>query len=350
MRVTYWTTAPLEPSIEAISKEVFDLAEHFRGSRIVGFSRHLTIRLDFANRCYGFNSRLEPFFRGIIPLMEGSADVHHVYAEISPYMLLKTLRRKPVLLTIASEKGSLFPELLSRCGAIAVQTRGMKKRLEAAGLPQSAVRLIYPGIDLDNFQPRQRMSGNRRPSILLATFPREEHELAERGVTFLLDMAERHRGLDFHFVSRPWRAGSTALPRVKSEIARRELTNVAISEGMQGKMQDLYWQHDFTIVPFATAEGGKECPRSLTESLACGVPVLISNVAPFATYVEESQCGKSYTLDAESFASAVEAGLKDYARLSANALTCAKADFDRRQSSRTYAGLYDQLISTRRVA
>ena len=171
MRINYWTTAPLEPQIEAISKEVFELAGHF-GGRILAVSPHLSLRIEQWGRVLGFNPRWDALLRLAIPVLERMGDVNHVYAEMSPWLYHKTLRRRPVVLTIASEKGQLVPEFIERCAAVVVQTRGLARELAQRGFDSSRVRLIYPGIDLEKFLPRAETSPNKRPRVLLATFPR----------------------------------------------------------------------------------------------------------------------------------------------------------------------------------
>lgn len=345
MKITYWTTACLEPRIEAVSKEVYELAAHFAGSRIVGVSPHLFFKLSWRRRIVGFHPRWDPLLRLAIPVLEQRTDVNHVYAEVSPWLFFKALKRKPTLLTIASEKGEPVPEFMHRCDAIVVQTVEMKERLEAADVDDGKIRLIYPGLDLARYVPRDGVRACRRPQILFATFPRTEEELAARGVIFLIEIARKLPEIRFSLLSRPWRGGASGLPAVKHMLERHEVKNVHVLEGMQEDMMELYRRHDFTIVPYTRRDGGKECPRSLVETLACGVPVLISDVAPFASFVAEHDCGRVFSLNADSFASALNAGLSAYPRISTNAVSCAHVYFDRENTFREYAGIYGRLMS-----
>jgi glycosyltransferase involved in cell wall biosynthesis len=108
-------------------------------------------------------------------------------------------------------------------------------------------------------------------------------------------------------------------------------------------MSQLYADVDFTVIPYTTAHGGKECPRSLVESLATGVPVLVSCVAAISAFVEEHSCGKSHGLDADSFSAALDSAIGDYERLSGNAVRCARDYFDLRSTFSQYADIYDTL-------
>jgi glycosyltransferase involved in cell wall biosynthesis len=342
VRVTYWTTAPLEPLIEAVSQEVEDLARHFDG-RVFAVNPHLSLKIRNRGRILGFNPSFDPLLRLLVPALEWRADLNHVYTESAPWLFHKTLRRKPIVFTIASEKGAPLPQFLERCAAIVAQTPGMVRKLLDLGVKQQQLRLIYPGVDLQALRPRSETAPRGAPRILLATFPRSSPELEERGVLFLLEIARRYPEFHFSLLSRPWRTGGTALDEVKNLVATRALNNVAILEGVQSDMRKVYLEHDFTVIPYTVADGGKECPRSLVETLACGVPVLISDVAPFSEFVREQQCGETFGLDAAGFAAAVERASSRYSLLSTNAATCARMHFDIRNTTRAYSGIYDGL-------
>lgn len=345
MRITYWTTSCLEPKIEAVSKEIFDLATNFSPSRVFAVSPHLALRVERRGRVFGFHPLFDPLLRLAIPALESVTDVSHVYSELSPWLFSKTLNRKPIVLTVASEKGDPIPEFLERCRVIAVQTRGMLERLRSLLPDNRRLRLIYPGIDLERFTPDGRMAFDaRKPSVLLATVPRAVEELESRGVLFLLEVARSLPHVEFVFASRPWRSGNSVAEELKSLIERRALHNVRILEGVQRSMADLYRRFDFTVIPFATTDGGKECPRSLVEAMACGAPVFISEIAPFASFVREHECGVAFPLHVDGFAGAVDAAVRDYASYSANASRCARQYFDVSQTMREYAAIYDSLV------
>ena len=346
--ITYWTTASLEPEIEAISKEIFDLAEYFRGSRIVSVSSQLKLVMQRRGRVIGFNRAFDPLLRVAIPMLERLTTLNHVYAEISPWIYARSLKRRPTVLTIATEKGPIVPQFLQRCEFVTVQTQRMQRQVLELGVDPQKCRLIYPGIDLSRFRPAMRTEHDR-VRIVFATFPRSAEELESRGVWFLLDMCEAHPQIEMTLISRPWRADATALAAVRGEIARRRLANVKVLEGLQGNMDELYQHADFTVIPYTTVDGGKECPRSLVESLACGVPVLISKPAPFSSFIERNRCGMTFDLNAASFAAQLAAASADYEALREHSIHSAKLHFDRQATLRAYAGLYEEIEGAKLV-
>ena len=122
MRIAYWTTSCLQPEIEAVSKEVFQLAEHFDHSLLFGINPHYVLCASLKKRYIGFHPRFDPILRTLIPFIERYYDVSHVYGEVTPWTFYKTLRRKPIVLTVASEKGTPKVDFLKRCRKVIVQT------------------------------------------------------------------------------------------------------------------------------------------------------------------------------------------------------------------------------------
>jgi glycosyltransferase involved in cell wall biosynthesis len=344
VRINYWTTASLEPEFEAVSKEICELATHFPNSHLYSVSPHLRFKLARKPFTCGVHPSVDPLLRVMIPLLELRADLNHVYAEVNPWIYFRSLRSRPIVLTIANEKGQLEPAFLRRCRAIVVQTEGMLAKLHESGLDAANVRLIYPGVDLSRFRSVGARLPASKPRILLATFPRTAEELQSRGVLFLLEVAKRAPHLQFSLLTRPWRSGSTSVEPVREIIERQQLANVRVLEGVH-EMATLYAEHEFTVIPYTQSDGGKECPLSLVETLACGVPALISSVAPFSKFVAKHDCGHVFDLDVESFVSAVDSGIANYDLLSRQAIRCAHEHFDRSRTLEQYAAVYrDALV------
>jgi glycosyltransferase involved in cell wall biosynthesis len=344
VRITYWTSAPLEPDIEAVSKEVLDLATHFGRGPILAINRHLTCRWDWARRSFGVGPNLSALLRVAAPVVEAFTDVNHVYAEVTPWVFFTALTRKPIVMTIASEKGEVNREFLDRCSAIVVQTESMRRKLQACNVGTDKVRLIYPGIDLPPRVSRAKQP-RAHPRILFATFPRNAEELEGRGVSLLLETARLFPHLQLTLLSRPWSGGSSAQSAVETALTEMTSDNVILSKGVQTDMNAVYREHDFTIVPYTAPDGGKECPRSLVESLACGVPVLVSEVAPFSEFVSKHACGMVFRPTPDGLAAAVEDACRSYAALSDRAVECAHQYFDRRATLRDYEAIYCQVAA-----
>ena len=104
VRIIYWNNSCLEPEIEAISKEVFQLARHFSPSWLFGVNPHYQFRFSLRERYVGFHPSFDLLLRLLIPLVESYADINHVYGEPCPWIFSKTVMRRPIILSIVSER------------------------------------------------------------------------------------------------------------------------------------------------------------------------------------------------------------------------------------------------------
>ena len=344
MKIAYWATCSLEPEIEAVSKEVATLAEHFRPSFVFSVNSRLTFRLSLRYRSIGFRGNFDPWIRPIIRALEAYVDISHVYGDVTPWVYRKSLGKKPIIHTIASEKGTPDADFLDRCSAVIVQTEGMHRRLLELGCSTKKVHLLYPGVDVATFKPAIEIPPLSRPRVLFATAPRSKEELEPRGVFLLIEAARLNPAIQFHLLFRPWSGGYTSLAAVQQRLGSEELTNVSIQNVAARNMADIYRAHHFTSIPYTRRDGGKECPNSLVESLACGVPVLVTEVSPMAEFVARNECGIVHPPTPEGLSKAVELGLQDYQILSRHARSLAERSFDVHLQLRDLHGLYSGLI------
>jgi glycosyltransferase involved in cell wall biosynthesis len=328
MRIFYWNMSCLEPEIEAVSKEVFQLARHFRNSLIFGINTQYLCRFSIKGRYIGFSPMFDPILRALIPGLEFFADINHIYGEIYPWIFSKTLNRRPLVLTIASEKGCPRLDFLDRCRKIIVQTETLSKKLLALGLEENKLELLYPAVDLSRFRPRGRAPDPiGRPRVLFATAPRSQEEMDARGVNLLLMAAKTSPDIHYRLLYRRWKNGYTSLQSTENLIAGCRLENVTLTNNIIHDMPSIYNEHHFTVIPYTRSDGGKECPNSLVEGLSCGLPALITSVSPFAYFVEEHECGVVFDPTPSRLITAVELGMKRYRELSNNAIRTANTYF-----------------------
>ncbi len=341
MRIMYWNNSCLEPDIEAVSKEVFMLARHFSASWMFGVNPHYTFRWSTPQRYVGFHPAADPLLRVLIPMVERWADINHIYGEPCPWIFHKTLKRRPIVLTIASEKGEGNIEFFDRCRAIVVQTETYRRRLLDWGIDEKKVELVYPGVDLSRFTPVNRPQGIQGPpTLLFATAPRSVEEMEKRGVNLLLRAAQDSPDVRYRLLFRPWRTGYTSLEPTRQCIETHALVNVQLTNSAVSNMPEVFRQSHFLVIPYTTPDGGKECPNSLVEGLVCGLPALISSAAPFAYFVEQHKCGVLFDPNPKGLIAAVEEGVRRYGELSNNALESSRALFSQDRVLHQMAHVY----------
>jgi glycosyltransferase involved in cell wall biosynthesis len=345
MRIGYWTTACFQPEIEAVSKEVSQLVGHFRGSFLFGVSPHYFLRASLTDRYIGFNTRFDPVLRTLIPVLERYCEINHVYGEAMPWTFYKALRSRPIVLTVASENGTPSSDFIARCRKVLVQTHAYYSKLRALGVEKEKVEILYPGVDLRRFRPRTDPPRQRvMPKILFASAPRSEEELNSRGVYLMLEAAKLNPEIQYRLLYREWSTGYTSLATTKKWLESYDIENVTLTNSVVGDMHRLYGEYDFTIIPYTKVNGGKECPMSALEGLACGLPTLISSCASFAEFVAEHECGVAFEPTASGLVKAIETGISQYDKLSANAVAAAARHFSLAQMLHRTRAIYDSIL------
>lgn len=340
-RIIYWTTACLEPEIEAVSKEVSELAAIFKPVFIFAINPNILFKLSFQRRHIGFNHRFYPLLRLLVPILERWGHINHVYGNLCPWLYHKGLKKNPVIHTIASEQGDMNAAFFSKCKVIVVQTKTMMDRLISFGVDRKKIFLVYPGIDLQKFFFDRTYPSLIPPKVLFATAPRQEKELEERGVYVLLEAARLNTSIHYTLLFRKWDRHYTSIATVRNYITAKGLTNVTLRNEFVADMAKEYRDHHFTIIPFTRENGGKQCPNSALESIASGRPVLVSKASPFSEFVRENHCGVVYNNTPQGIVQSILDSISVYQELVFDISGIASIFFNSTQCLSTYKFLYD---------
>jgi glycosyltransferase involved in cell wall biosynthesis len=350
-RVAYWT-GWLSPEMEGCSKEVFALKDYFPRSRLYGLSRYYTVKLSLRERYFGLNVRLYPLLRLLAPLIEQSIDIHHIYGGLEEWFFLRSLKRRPVVLTVASGNIPFEQHVYRYVRQLVVHSEAAAKSLIAHGFARERVRVIYPGVDLEEFRPRAREaaapgawpeSDPGRFRILFATTPNKLEGIESRGINLLIEAAHRLPDVDFFLPWRPWPGADRLV-----DLCRQQAPpNVHISTALQPAMTQLFQATDATIAPFLRSDDdSKICPTSLIESLACGRPILVSTKVGIADLVQETACGQVFEPAVDQLCHAIDALRRRYRQHAFNARACAERHFDLRLCLQQYQQLYDEVLTS----
>lgn len=159
--------------------------------------------------------------------------------------------------------------LLRGFDRVCAVSEGLAGQLRGAGLRQERVRRIDNGIDVARFRPAPRAAPSPRPLQLgMAARLSPEKNQAQ----LLLALAEcRQRGLDFHLTIHG--EGPLRAP-LQAKIERLRLEQHVSLAGESAALEQWYPQLDALLLP-SLSEG---LPLTVLEALACGCPVLASDV------------------------------------------------------------------------
>ena len=337
-RVAYWSTS-FEPRMEALASEVACLRRAFPGSAVWGVNARA--RWPFTLRHgLGFHPRLQLVFRGLTALLQYAYDVNHVFGSIGDWFHLRAVRRRPTVLTVAVASEACGDGMLSKVDTFAVEWPGARDELAAIGVERERIRLVFPPVDLERFRPTPRPG---EPfTVLFASSPDRADWLDDRGVGLLMEAARLRPDWCFLLVWRPW---GTALAELRRRLAEQSMTNVEVAVGRFEDMARFYARSHVTVAPFRCRRRGKPVPNSIVESLACGRPVVVSDVVGLSEFVAEEEVGGVCGGDVVSFVEAIERAQCDWAAMSANARNVAERWFGQEAFISAYNSIYRELLA-----
>lgn len=269
-------------------------------------------------------------------------------------------KKGKTLQTIATLREDLYgkKELQSLLFAdhLIVYTELTKQKLERLGFHN--VTRIYPGIDLDLYQPRAKDEEVLRTYHLtrddfFVIYPGEYTRLGATDMltdTFLRYYSEhRDSSMKFLFAC-----------RIKNEAdrAKREEIRLAVKQAGLEKnilfdeqhatvdMAALYNTADVIIFPVENLKGKFDVPLIIIEAYACGKPVILSDLASFHEFANQDIC---VTIPKDSGEKLIEslAYLKqnevERVRLGENARRFVKDHFDLKNTAKQYEEIYTSL-------
>ncbi len=311
-------------------------------------------------------------FRLAKVLRERKVDVLHAFlldAEIAA-RLAAPLAGVPVV--IASERNTDY--VRPRLHTIALKTTqrlfhvmvansfaGKQFNVRTLGLSPSRIEVVHNGVDVERFRPDPPAGESFRRKLGLSL----DHPVVgmvgsfkrQKGHDCFLRMARRvadaNPDAKFLIVGEPLSDDLAATSQYQSEIkaltTSLNLTDRCIFLGNQRDMRSVYNACDVTVL-LSRHEG---TPNVLLESMACGVPVVASNIADNAVIVRDGETGHVVPReDSEAAAQCVEKLLADSSRRKAMG-TLARSrvcsDFSLERATSRLEEIYARTLSRRRI-
>jgi glycosyltransferase involved in cell wall biosynthesis len=271
--------------MEAVASEVALLRLHNPGSVVWGINSSHWARW---TRRGGFHvgPRLHLLFRLLTAILEPLFDINHIFGSLSDWYYLRSVRRRPTILTLATAGPVASTDLLNRVDHFVVETPEALRELDQVGISHNRVSLILPPVDLLRFQPQLPPSGPF--TVLFASSPERANWLEARGVHLILESAALRPQYHFRLLWRPWGDSESM---VRQWINDRQLENVEVIVGRQPNMAEQYAQAHVTIAPFVDSNCCKPLPNSILESMASGRPVLVTDLVGLGEEIERHRAG-----------------------------------------------------------
>jgi glycosyltransferase involved in cell wall biosynthesis len=229
-------------------------------------------------------------------------DAHFVYPDGVAATLLGRLLRRPVVITL---RGSIVrlqhyplhrPQIrraLGRAAAIIAVSQSLKDVAAGLGIAPERITVIPNGVDLEKFHPRPRVVAREacglpldRPVILTVGGIYEgkgQHDVVEA----LAGLSARHPDALYVMVGTDRRDGY--LERLRDLAAQRGVADRVRFAGSQPHASLADWYSAADVFCLATRSEG--WANVLLESLACGTPVVATEVGGNAEIVRSERHG-----------------------------------------------------------
>ncbi|MCX7887936.1 MAG: glycosyltransferase, partial [Verrucomicrobiae bacterium] len=263
-------------------------------------------------------------------------DVIHVHGLNMAFVgwVLGAVFRKPVVMQTHAiysfNPDSLFGKVarftLSRMNRILTLSTPSREELLRLGVPASRVGDYRYWIDLERFKPAKKTSQSKFTVLFVGRL------IDIKGASVVCALAERFPEVEFLIVG-------DGPDRARVEDAARRLPNLRYVGLVPNDQLPSYYQRaDVTVVPSQYPEG---FGRVIAESLACGTPVIASNVGGIPDAMDET-VGILSAPDVGNFAVALRRMIEDrafYERCCANAPAFAKRRFSAANAERIFEAL-----------
>ena len=339
-RVTYWT-GTWDPQREAISKEVETLRRlQNPPASVVAFSPGNRSAFGPHDGVWRLSGRRWLSFRALAALVEPRGDVTHAFGHVDGWHQFRSLGRRPFVFTVVIPGQPFELPMYDRVSLFAAESEPLAASLGAAGIASDRIRIIYPGVDLDEFRPAP-MPSSMPFRILFASSPADPSEFDARGLSLLIELARRHRDIEVVVLWREWGAVDESRRRL---AALGPPDNFKVERRGARSMADVYAGVHATACFFR--EGfGKSCPNSIVESLACGRPALLTDTCGIAGLVAHRGAGIAVPRSIDAISDGLECLRAGFERHSQAARRLAEDCFGAERFVRDYLDVYKGLAN-----
>jgi glycosyltransferase involved in cell wall biosynthesis len=262
--------------------------------------------------------------------------------------------------TVATLRSDLYSEAelkaLLFADRITVYTDATKQKLETMGVTN--VDCIYPGIDLEKYQPRPKNqavldSYNLTPEDFLVVYPGEYSRLGATDylVETLIKYFSNPAAKPFVFLF-ACRIKNEA-DRTKREEVRERFRAAGCLDWIRfddgnatADMATVYNTADVIAFPVGDLKGKFDVPLVIIEAYACGKPVILSDLEAFREFSNEQISASIPRLDGTALIDKIlylKQNPDKRTEMGQNARIFTETHFDLRETARRYSELYTSL-------
>jgi len=222
-------------------------------------------------------------------------DAHYFYPDGVAAVLLGRALGRPVVITARGSDLNIIAQYTiprwwirwaaRRADGLVAVSSGLKQRLVEIGIAAERVRVLRNGVDLALFHPSDRDTARRALGFTRSTLIAVGNLVALKRHSLMIEALAQLRGVELVVVGDgPERGAIETLARELGVTDRVRL----LGRMPQDRLPDIYGAADLLLL-VSTHEGW---PNVLLESMACGTPVVVSDIGGIADIVAAPEAGR----------------------------------------------------------
>lgn len=224
------------------------------------------------------------------------------------------------IFSVEDDRAKKFVDKIApKLKGIIAQSERVKNQLINMGVDSDKIHFMYPVVDLNEFRYTELPSLNEF-KILFASAPNvedlNENNFEAKGVPLLLEAFKEFVESENARLYILWRGVHDK--ELHEKIRELKLGDEVEIINKAVNMPEWFAKTHITVIPYLNGWRSPEIPLSAVESLACGRPVVITDVAEIAELVQRYGLGVVCSPNKESIIAAFKECKKNYATYQPN--------------------------------
>jgi glycosyltransferase involved in cell wall biosynthesis len=255
------------------------------------------------------------FFYTIVKLYERNLDLVYLPSTTDDTFLNYLNLRKciPIMTSIPfiGDKSveTFVKKIAPKLPAIIAQSNKVKNQLIDLGIDPNKIYVVFPFIDINKFKNTEPQNINKF-KILFASAPAIEDNFEDKGVSLLLESFKEFVEYNDAMLYIVWR--KECIDKLYDKISELKLENCVEVIDDIVFMPEMYAKSHITVIPYLNLKWSPEIPLSAVESMACGRPVVTTDIAEIAEIVKKYKCGCVSKPIKNDFSEALEECKRNY--------------------------------------
>ena len=245
-------------------------------------------------------------------------DAHYVFPDGFAAVLLGKSLKLPVIVTARGTDMNVFPSFrlirpmirwtLRQASGIIAVSAALKRSMVELGTPPDKIQVISNGVDLQRFGLMDHSVARRRLGLtedgpilvsVAALKPQKGHQVL---ISAVAELAQCHPSLKLYILGE-----GEYRNNLEKLICEKRLQKRVVLKGIRPNEELKLWYNAADLSCLVSAREG--WPNVITESLACGTPVLATRVGGIPEILHSEELGILVNETVESIAAGLERAL-----------------------------------------